>query len=770
MARCKKCNAEIPEGKELCAECEQLNNESYLDSLLHTVASDDQITQEAENAKKIRLEKMRAKIDSDRESKSQKSEPERKTEAAVSSEKFEIESWLTEAAVPSELSEAEAPEEDVPAATFGYSEAEISEEEEDAPAATFEPSEAETPEQENPREEEPLQEPFELPVEVSLQPEEGMLTEHETALPEDFMEEKEEDRKDKYMLTPEEEAAFELDTPDEVIGNGDWENPDYDILGDDTVSDDEFDRMLKDIAETGKAPDVKESAALSDAAEGNTSVDDILEDNIMEVADAADAAAPSGSWRKTADALEEDNPADENLTDDMDLDISALLSLDETKGDVLDDMESILSKPAGTADVMEERNVPVPEGLDKTPGEKESSMTAPENEAENTQFNDEAEPQEDILDLINSLYNSEELPPDENDSRASTERYGTEDELERTSQPEDITDIFPDALGAMPEDELASITDIGTGDAEEEEKSGKKKKRKEKKKKKAKKPGIVQKLFGNIKTERSEEEIAQMKEKIIADAEAKEAAEEAKRKKAAAEKEEKKKKAAEKKAAAAKKKQEDAKKKAEAAKLKQDAKEKKKQEVQNLIDAIDEDEGRINRVGASIIFVLFAAVAAFILIGTNAYSYSQSIANAQESFEYQHYNEAYEEIAGLDNIKEEDETFILQVMTVMYTYKQLNSFNHYYEMGQYPQALDSLLKGLQRYDKYSALATIIEVEKDMDFVRDEILDKLEEIYSLTEEEAVAIAAMRDREAYTQKVYEIAGKVSEKRATAPLKEE
>ena len=143
---------------------------------------------------------------------------------------------------------------------------------------------------------------------------------------------------------------------------------------------------------------------------------------------------------------------------------------------------------------------------------------------------------------------------------------------------------------------------------------------------------------------------------------------------------------------------------------------------------------------------------------TNIYAYSQSIENAQKSFEFKHYNEAYDEIAGL-NVKEEDQPFTMKVMVVMYTYKQLNSFNNYYKVGLYPEALDSLLKGLERYDKYSALASVVDVTKDMDAIREEILEKLESVYSLTEEEAMQLVSMKDHAAYTEKVYGIAGKIA-----------
>ncbi len=91
----------------------------------------------------------------------------------------------------------------------------------------------------------------------------------------------------------------------------------------------------------------------------------------------------------------------------------------------------------------------------------------------------------------------------------------------------------------------------------------------------------------------------------------------------------------------------------------------------------------------------------------------------------------------------------------MYTYKQLNSFNNFYTAGLYPEALDSLLKGLEKYNKYSPMATVVEVREDMDSVRGEILGKLDEVYSISEQEALALMAIKNQEAYSRRVYELA---------------
>ncbi len=862
MAKCRKCNAEIPKGKELCRECEKLNKESYLDSLLNAMTSKEQTPQESVNARKLRFERMREKFAESTagnvEQANEDVEPEIDLPSQLEPEpEVDLQPELEPGAPDvTEALEEIAPaedgllpeegalkgEEELPAPEFGVEpepevdlQPELEPGEPDATEALEEiapaedgllleegalKGEEELPAPEFGMEPEPevdLQPEFEpeapdvtealeeiasaedgllleesalkgkeeLPApefgvepepEVDLQPElepepelfkdilpsedkdidglelagyyekEAMPLQENTVLGADSMRENELEENDKYLLTPEEEKAFDLDIPDDfdeekVFGldgteksddffKGEWENRDYDVFHGEAVLDQEFDRMFGEIADTIEP-------ILPMEGDGDISI--LPESGDMEQQGTTSA--------------------------DGSLDMGKLFAEDVMRG------EEEIPRPELSKEVpsqmehggndISDSNTPdseIQEG-------KENSMTA-NNEEENLEFNDGGEPQEDILDLINSIYNSEEGDNfDGGGQEEPTKAFGTEDDLEMSTQPDDLTDFFSEVMPA--EEELSTIPDIDVMQEdvkEEPAQNDEKKKKKEKKGKKNadKKPGILKRVFGNIRPERTEEEIAQMKEKVIADAEAKDAEEEEKKRKAAEEKEAKKKKAAEDKAASAKQKQENAKKKAEAAKAKKEAKkeakDKKKQEVQNLIDAIDENEGRINRVGASIVFVFFAAVAVAVIIGTNIYAYSQSIENAQKSFEFKHYNEAYDEIAGL-NVKEEDQPFTMKVMVVMYTYKQLNSFNNYYKVGLYPEALDSLLKGLERYDKYSALASVVDVAKDMDAIREEILEKLESVYSLTEEEAMQLVSMKDHAAYTEKVYGIAGKIA-----------
>ena len=164
------------------------------------------------------------------------------------------------------------------------------------------------------------------------------------------------------------------------------------------------------------------------------------------------------------------------------------------------------------------------------------------------------------------------------------------------------------------------------------------------------------------------------------------------------------------------------------------------------------EKTRINRAGASIVFIFFAMIAVVIIVGTSIFSYSLSIKNAEYEFENDRYTAAYNEIYGLD-VKDEDILLYDRIMTVMYVQKQLNSYDNYYRMNDKPKALDSLLKGLQRYEKYIDLAVDLEVDTDLDSVRKKILEKINESFMLTEQEAMEIIQSDSQAEYSKKVYD-----------------
>lgn len=303
----------------------------------------------------------------------------------------------------------------------------------------------------------------------------------------------------------------------------------------------------------------------------------------------------------------------------------------------------------------------------------------------------------------------------------------------------------PDNIDIMAEIESGALEDkIKALDAPDKDGSAPKKKKK----------SLFQRLFGNVVEELTEEQ---------KEARRKKAEEEEKQKAAIAEA--KKKGAEEAKAAKAAQKEldkaeaEEKKKQAEEAKrkAKEEAREKarKKKEAREALEISEEDEGKINKVGAGILFILFGVIATFIILGTNTYTYNLSIENAQTDFLIRHYNEAYYDVYGL-TIKDEDIELYDRIMTVMYVNSQLNSYNYYMTSNNKDKALNSLIKGLEKYEKYYMLATTLNITDDLEYVKTNILNELNKTFKLTEEEAYAMMNINDVVDYSEYIYALLG--------------
>lgn len=179
-----------------------------------------------------------------------------------------------------------------------------------------------------------------------------------------------------------------------------------------------------------------------------------------------------------------------------------------------------------------------------------------------------------------------------------------------------------------------------------------------------------------------------------------------------------------------------------------------KEQLKELAEEEDGDEGRINRVGAAIVFVFFGIIAAFVIAGTDIFDYNSSITKAENYFEEDEYTEAYSQLAGLQ-IKSKDQELYDKVRTVMYVDKELNSYHNYTNIRMYPEALDSLIKGLEKYDAHIKNAEELDVTEDYDKLRTKILSEMENEYNLTEKEAYKLIEMEDQIAYSEKVIALA---------------
>ncbi len=470
--------------------------------------------------------------------------------------------------------------------------------------------------------------------------------------------------------------------------------------------------------------------------------------------------------------------ADSDQSPDVDLNND---EMNEMLDDLFADMDA-----AGQTDENQENNLQEGDiddifgsfGMD----ESDDEPLIPSKRSQDDMF-EESQPESQDIDIdalsgesLENLFEEGPIDDQDNDKNVVDIDWSMMGEAVGSTSDDSITDLFEEVnddnkinVPAEAEsllndnDQLLNqvMDDIENGDYNTEgEQNTNSKAQKEKRKSKDKKPNklitFLKKIFSNVEMTEKEIEAEKKKEE---DAEKKKQDKiEAAQKNAERKKEM---------AAAAKikeREQAEAKKRAaEAAKAKKAAaaleKEKKKKEAALAIAEYEVDHGKINKAGATILFVIFAIITIVIIIGTNIYSYNLSIANAQDDFDKKHYNEAYYDVYGLD-IRDEDVLLNDRIMTVMYVNTQLNSYSYYMKSNNTEKALDSLIKGLQRYEKYYNLAKQLDITDDLNYVKDQILDILATEFNMDEKEAYSLIDLNDNMDYSMYIYTLLGTYEE----------
>lgn len=186
---------------------------------------------------------------------------------------------------------------------------------------------------------------------------------------------------------------------------------------------------------------------------------------------------------------------------------------------------------------------------------------------------------------------------------------------------------------------------------------------------------------------------------------------------------------------------------------KESKKPKKEKKQREPIELLEELDGRISRAGATSLIIIFGVMVFLLMFTVKSFTYSQNVKNAADYFSMKKYSQAYDEIYGLE-IKDEDVELYDKIMTVMYVNKHLDSYRNYYQMRKFPEALDALLNGLRQYNKYIEIATILGIDEDLDYVREQILQELYDGFNLTEKKAKEILKLKDKEKYSKAVYDV----------------
>lgn len=220
-------------------------------------------------------------------------------------------------------------------------------------------------------------------------------------------------------------------------------------------------------------------------------------------------------------------------------------------------------------------------------------------------------------------------------------------------------------------------------------------------------------------------------------------------------KRQKQKKKDEKKQAAKEKAEQDKRKKSEQTSQKKRAEDEKRRvraEKKRILEkelAKEPPEKKLNMPMVIFIFSIFLGGVFVLYLASNNFNYTMAIQKAASYFDSQKYHKAYDEIRGVE-VKEQDEDLKQRIYTVMYVERLYEAYENNCDLEFYDKALDSLLRGVDKYYEYYDEAVELGIEADIDTSFAHIQEALRDKFGVTVEQAQEINQMED-EAYALEV-------------------
>ncbi len=201
------------------------------------------------------------------------------------------------------------------------------------------------------------------------------------------------------------------------------------------------------------------------------------------------------------------------------------------------------------------------------------------------------------------------------------------------------------------------------------------------------------------------------------------------------------------------KKKKEKKKKEKAPKQPKEKKVKPKKEKKPKPLAEPDNTPPLPKVPVILVFVMAASILVLVLAGTHLVGYSNSFSDADQAFAEGRYSDAFQAVAG-EKVKEKDtDTYEKYRITAM-VYAEYEAYESMMNAKVYDMALDSLIRTVQRYDRYLQDAETYGCRGEFDKIASAAETALQQDFGLTAEDARAMYAMSDKETYSREIYKV----------------
>lgn len=195
------------------------------------------------------------------------------------------------------------------------------------------------------------------------------------------------------------------------------------------------------------------------------------------------------------------------------------------------------------------------------------------------------------------------------------------------------------------------------------------------------------------------------------------------------------------------------KKKEKAPKQPKEKKVKPKKEKKPKPPAEPDNTPPLPKVPVILVFVMAASILVLVLAGTHLLGYSNSFADADQAFAEGRYSDAFQAVAG-EKVKEKDtDTYEKYRFTAMVS-AEYEAYECMMDAEVYDIALDSLIRTVQRYDKYLQDAETYGCRGEFDKIESAAETALQQDFGLTAEDARTMYALSDKETYSREIYKV----------------
>jgi len=151
------------------------------------------------------------------------------------------------------------------------------------------------------------------------------------------------------------------------------------------------------------------------------------------------------------------------------------------------------------------------------------------------------------------------------------------------------------------------------------------------------------------------------------------------------------------------------------------------------------------------IWVMAASLFALVMLGTNLVNYSSAVSKAKSYHNNGQYAEAYKELVGL-KIKDGDLELYYQIVVLATVDSELNAYELFLENDKPVEALDSLICAAGRCELNASDAIAYMCETQMQILKKEVSNELNQKYGMTYEEALEMYRIKGRDNYTLAVH------------------